>query len=289
MTLTVARVSNHGLYLAEEEPVGNAGTGADEGEGGENEAEEVLLPNRYVSLEDKVGDRIEVFIYHDSENRLIATRERPLAVAGEAAFLEVVDKNVHGAFLAWGVTAKDLFVPNSNQGLRMEPGRKYVVFVYRDNVSGRVVATTKLNSFVSNENITVRPGQEIRMLVAQRVGAGFRVVIDNRHWGMIYDNQLFSKVHVGDRLTGYVRKVTEDNRIDVSLQQQGFDQVKVSAERLCDLLRENGGSLPLSDDSPPEDVARLTGMSKKVFKRSVGYLMSAGRLSKGDGEIKLIK
>ncbi len=122
--LTVARITNHGLYLTD------------------GEENEVLLPNRYVSLEDREGDPVEVFVYHDSENRLIATREHPLAKAGEAAFLEVVDKNIHGAFLNWGITAKDLFIPNSNQGTAMEPGKRYIVFLYRDNISGRVVATT---------------------------------------------------------------------------------------------------------------------------------------------------
>jgi len=267
--LKVGRISPHGLYLTD------------------GEENEVLLPNRYVSLEDKEGDEIEVFVYHDSENRLIATREHPLAKAGEAAFLEVVDKNIHGAFLAWGITAKDLFIPNSNQGAGMEPGKKYVVFLYRDNVSGRIVATTKLNGFISNSEINLRPRQQVNILVAQRLGAGYRVIIDNRNWGMIYDNQLFSKVRVGDSLTGYVRKITEDNRIDISLQQQGFDQVKVSADSLLKLLQQNGGSLPLSDDSSPEQVAELTGMSKKVFKRSLGYLMSAGKVLKTDTLIKL--
>ncbi len=267
--LKVGRISPHGLYLTD------------------GEENEVLLPNRYVSLDDKEGDEIEVFVYHDSENRLIATREHPLAKAGEAAFLEVVDKNIHGAFLAWGITAKDLFIPNSNQGAGMEPGNKYIVFLYRDNVSGRIVATTKLNGFISNSEITLRPRQQVNILVAQRLGAGYRVIIENRNWGMIYDNQLFSKVRVGDKLTGYVRKITEDNRIDISLQQQGFDQVKVSADGLLKLLKENGGELPLSDDSPPEEVSALTGMSKKVFKRSLGYLMSAGKIVKADTFIKL--
>lgn len=270
-TLTVGRISGHGLYLTD------------------GDGNEVLLPNRYVSLEDKAGDEIEVFIYHDSENRLIATRERPMVVAGEAAFLKVVDKNMHGVFLDWGITAKDLFVPNANQGVRMEPGRKYVVFAYVDSVSGRVVASAKLNNFISNGEISVRIREEADVLVAQRIEAGFRVIVNNRHWGVIYDNQLFSPVHIGDRLTGYVRRITEDNRIDISLQQQGFDQVKVSADRLYSLMRDGGGYLALSDDSSPEEVSKKTGMSKKVFKRSLGYLMSAGKIAKeGDG-IRIIE
>lgn len=270
-TLEVGRVSNHGLYLVD------------------SEGEEVLLPNRYVSLEDKVGDAVEVFVYHDSENRLIATREKPLAIAGEAAFLKVADKNIHGAFLDWGITAKDLFVPNSNQGVRMEPGVSYIVYLYRDNVSGRIVATTKLNGHISNAEISVKPRQQVDILVAQRVEAGYRVVIDNRHWGMIYDNQIFSRIHIGDRLIGYVRKITEDNRIDISLQQEGFDQVRLSAEKLLGLIRDNGGFLPLSDDSAPGEVASITGMSKKVFKRSLGYLMSSGKIMKEGNGIKISK
>lgn len=268
--LKVNRISDHGLYLIDEES-----------------GEEVLLPNRYVSLSDREGDIKEVFIYHDSENRLIATTEKPLAIAGEAAYLEVVDKNVHGAFLAWGITAKDLFIPNSNQMYRLEPGRKYIVFLYRDNVSGRVVATTKLNTYISNASITVEPGQEVDILVAQRLDMGFRVIINNRHWGMLYDNQLFRRVAIGDRTTAYVRKVTEDNRIDVSLQQEGFDEVKKSAQRLLDIVREAGGALDLNDSSSPELVRDKTQMSKKVFKRSLGYLLSHSQVRMEDDGIRL--
>lgn len=268
-TLTVSRISDHGLYL-------------DDGEGNE-----VLLPNRYVSLEDKVGDAKEVFIYHDSENRIIATTEHPLAAAGEAAFLEVVDKNIHGAFLDWGITAKDLFLPNSNQAYHMEIGRKYVVYVYRDNVSGRVVASSKLNGFISNEDITVHPRQQVDVLVARRLPLGYRVIVNNRHWGVIYDNQLFQNVEIGDRVSGYITRITEDNRIDVSLQQQGFDEVKNAADKLLALLEQKGGTLPAGDRSSPEEIAALTGMSKKVFKRALGYLMSRNMVKVSDASVTI--
>lgn len=268
-TLTVSRISDHGLYL-------------DDGEGNE-----VLLPNRYVSLEDKVGDAKEVFIYHDSENRIIATTEHPLAAAGEAAFLEVVDKNIHGAFLDWGITAKDLFLPNSNQAYHMEIGRKYVVYVYRDNVSGRVVASSKLNGFISNEDIAVRPRQQVDVLVARRLPVGYRVIVNNKHWGVLYDNQLFQNVETGDRVSGYITRITEDNRIDVSLQQQGFDEVKNAADKLLALLEQKGGVLPAGDRSSPEDIAALTGMSKKVFKRALGYLMSRNMVKVSDASVTI--
>ena len=257
-TLTVTRISDYGLYLADQE------------------GQEVLLPNRYVSLADKVGDAVDVFVYHDSEDRLVATRETPLARAGEAAFLKVVDKNLHGAFLDWGLAGKDLFLPNRNQQGGIFAGRSYVVYVYVDDVTGRCVATNKLKSFVNNETLTVRPREEVDLLVASESEIGYRVVIDNRHWGMLYRNQLFRPVAVGDRLTGYVRRITGDNRIDVSLQQTGFAQVKDSAEVLLQLVRDNGGFLPLNDDSSPEEIARLTRTSKKVFKRSLGVLLKSG-------------
>lgn len=269
-SLKVSRISNHGLYLVD------------------NEGEEVLLPNRYVSLEDKVDDVLDVFVYHDSENRLIATTERPYVTAGEAAYLRVVDKNVHGAFLDWGITAKDLFIPNSNQLFKLEPNRSYVVFAYLDNVSGRIVATTKLNGYISNNEITVKPKDEADILIAQKLPMGYRVIINNLHWGVLYDNQLFRKVSIGDKMKAYIRKITEDNRIDVSLQQEGFDEVKNSADTLYSLIERNGGTLAINDDSSPEEVRSITQMSKKVFKRSLGYLLSRSKVKIEDGVIKLM-
>ena len=257
-TLTVRRISDHGLYL------------------GNEEGDEVLLPNRFVSLSDRIGDRKEVFVYHDSEDRLVATTERPLAPVGQAAFLEAVDKTVHGAFLDWGIPAKHLFLPNRNQQGRIEIGKKYVVYVYSDNITGRAVATTYLKSFVDNAEPSVAPRDETDILVALESPIGFRVVVNDRHWGMIYRNQIFRPVHVGDRMKAYVTRITEDNRIDLSLQKQGYDEVKESAERLLELLRKAGGTLPLGDDSAPDAIHKHTGMSKKTFKRSAGRLFKQG-------------
>lgn len=268
-TLTVSRISDHGLYLADEE-------GA-----------EVLLPNRYVSLNDKPGDTKEVFVYHDSEDRLVATTERPLAAVGQTAYLKVVDKTIHGAFLDWGLQGKDLFVPNRNQSVPMQAGHSYVVYIYRDNITGRAVASARLNGFISNEELTIRPRQQVTVRIATETPLGYRVVIDDRHWGMLYRNQLFRPVAVGDALTGYVRRITEDNRIDVSLQREGYAQVKDSAEQLLGLLRDNGGFLPLNDNSAPEEVARLTGTSKKVFKRSLGVLLKRGAVETTDQGIRI--
>ena len=267
--LTVSRISDYGLYLADEEQ------------------NEVLLPNRYISLTDKPGDEKEVFLYHDSEDRLVATTETPLLRVGEAGYLRVVDKTAHGAFLDWGLYGKDLFLPNRNQQGGIIAGRSYIVYLYEDSVTGRCVATCKLKSFINNDSITVAPRQEVDLLVASESPIGYRVIINNRHWGMLYRNQLFRPIAVGDRTKGYVRKLTEDNRIDVSLQQEGFAQVKDSAEVLLQLVRDNGGFLPLNDDSAPEEVNRLTQTSKKVFKRSLGMLLKRGAVEIGDEGIKI--
>lgn len=267
--LTVSRISDYGLYLADEEQ------------------NEVLLPNRYVSLTDKPGDEKEVFLYHDSEDRLVATTETPLLRVGEAGYLRVVDKTAHGAFLAWGLYGKDLFLPNRNQQGGIIAGRSYIVYLYEDSVTGRCVATCKLKSFINNDDITVAPRQEVDLLVASESPIGYRVIINNRHWGMLYRNQLFRPIAIGDRMKGYVRKLTEDNRIDVSLQQEGFAQVKDSAEVLLQLIRDNGGFLPLNDDSAPEEVNRLTQTSKKVFKRSLGMLLKRGAVTVDEQGIKI--
>ena len=268
-TLTVNRISDYGLYLIDDEQ------------------NEVLLPNRYVSLANKVGDTLEVFVYHDSEDRLVATTETPKLREGEAGFLRVVDKNLHGAFLDWGLAGKDLFLPNRNQQGGVLAGRNCLVYLYVDSVTGRCVATMKFKSYVNNDVITVKPREEVSLLVASESPIGYRVIVNNRHWGMIYRNQIFRPVAVGDRLKGYVRRITEDNRIDVSLQQEGYAQVKDSAEVLLQLVIGNGGHLPLNDDSSPEEVKRLTEMSKKVFKRSLGVLMKRGAVEVGEDGIKV--
>ena len=269
-TLKVNRVSDYGLFLADEEQ------------------QEVLLPNRYVSLKDKVGDEKEVFVYHDSEDRLVASTERPLLKVGEAGFLKVVDKTLHGAFLEWGLFGKDLFLPNHNQQGGVVAGRKTLVYVYEDNISGRCVATNKLKPYIFNDgDITVKPREEVDLLVASESEIGWRVIVNNRHWGMLYKNQLFRPVALGDRLKGYVRRITEENRIDVSLQQQGFAEVQHSAVALEELIRANGGYLPLNDASSPEEIARMTRMSKKVFKRSLGMLMKSGKVETTENGVKL--
>ena len=270
-TLKVNRISDYGLYLADEE------------------GQEVLLPNRFVSLGNAVGDEIEVFVYHDSEDRLVATTDKPLITEGTVASLKVVDKNIHGAFLDWGVSGKDLFLPNRNQQGGVLPGRSYVVWLYVDNITGRCVATMKLKGFIDNDVITVEPRQKVDLLIASESPIGYRAIINSRHWGMVYKNQIFQQVNVGDRLEGYVRRITEDNRIDLSLRREGYDGVAASADGLFELLKSNGGLLPVGDDSTPDEVHAATQMSKKVFKRAVGMLLKRGEIEAEPHQIKLKK
>ena len=269
-TLRVARVSEFGLYLADEE--GN----------------EVLLPNRYVSLTQKVDDEVEVFVYHDSEDRIVATTETPKITAGKVAWLKVVDKNIHGAFLDWGITGKDLFLPNRNQQGGVLVGSYKPVYMYVDNITERCVATTKLKSYVNNEGVvTLSPRQKVEALIVSESEIGYRAIVESRHWGMIYKNQIFREVKLGDKVEAYVSRITEDNRVDLSLQQKGFAQVKDSAEVLYDAIVAAGGTLALTDNSSPEEIRDVLNMSKKLFKRSLGVLMSHNRVEVGENGIKV--
>ena len=270
--LTVARISYYGLFLTD-------------GEGAE-----VLLPNRFTRLDMKVGDEVEVFVYHDSEDRLVASTEKPLIKVGEVAALKVVDKTIHGAFLDWGLSGKQLFLPNRNQQGGVVAGQKTVVYMYIDDRTGRCVATNKIKPFVYNDDpLTVKVGDEVRVFVAFETPIGYRVVINNRHWAMIYKNQLFRPIAIGDSCRGWVRKITDDFRIDVSLQQTGLAEVENSVLRLEKLLTEHGGVLSVNDHSDPKVVAELTGMSKKVFKRALGMLLKQGRVRQTEHGIERIK
>ncbi len=270
-TLEVNRVSDYGLYLIDKDE------------------EEVLLPNRFVSLENKLGDMIRVFVYHDSEDRIVASTETPTIVVDQVASLKVVDQTPHGAFLDWGLMGKDIFLPNRNMIGRVEVGQPCVVGAYRDNITGRAVVTMALKNFISNDTIVVKPRQQVEILVAQETPLGFRVIVEGKNWGIIYSNQIFTRVEVGDVMTGFVRKITDDDRIDISLQMEGYDQVKDSASKLIELMDKNGGELPIGDNSEPDTIRKITQMSKKVFKRSVGYLLKSGDIDASPSKIRLIK
>ena len=269
-TLHLSRFTENGAYLMDED------------------MKEVLLPKRYVTPDMEEGDSIEVFIYHDSEDRLVATTDTPKIMAGGVASLEVVDITPYGAFLDWGLP-KDLFLPKANQLERIEKGYWYVVTAYVDRITGRLVASSKLGQVVHNEEVVVKPGEKVNIIVAQRNEFGFRVVVNQRNWGMIYHNQIFKPVYIGDTMDAYVVRVTEDNRIDLSLQPAGFDGIKNSARQLLELMVAHGSTLSVCDHSTPEEIQKQTQMSKKTFKRAVGYLLKSGAIKQENGYISLME
>ncbi len=268
--LFVSRFTDNGAYLMN------------------TDEEEVLLPNRYVEEGMEVGDELKVFVYCDSEDRLVASTEMPFIIAGEVALLECIDVSAFGAFLDWGLP-KDLFVPLSNQSVRMEEGKWYLVYAYVDDLTNRVVGTAKLNRFINNDEITVEPKEEVELVIGMRNEMGYRVVINNKHWGMIYDNQIFKEIEIGDIVNGYIVRVTDDYRIDVSLTKLGMGQVEESSEIILELLEKGGGELALGDKSSPDDIYNQAGISKKMFKRGAGKLLKDKVIEISDYKITKIK
>ncbi|MFI3321398.1 MAG: S1-like domain-containing RNA-binding protein [Rikenellaceae bacterium] len=267
-SLKITRFTDNGAYLADEE-------GA-----------EVLLPNRYLKEGMEIDEELDVFVYHDSIDRQVAVTDRPLAMVGEVAYLEVVDNNAIGAFVDWGLP-KNLLIPKRNQLFDLQVGKRYIIAVYHDAASGRVVGTTKLNRYIYNDDIDLNIGKKVEVLVAIRADYGYRVIIENRHWGVIYSDQTFQRIEVGDRLTGYVRKITEDNRIDISLRTEGLTLMKESSEVVEAYLKEHDGFVALNDNSSPDDIAITLNMSKKSFKKAVGILLKAQTIEFHENGIRL--
>lgn len=252
-TLRVVKEVDFGLYL----------DGGEEGE--------ILLPRRYVPAGCEPGDMLRVFIYLDNEERLVATTQEPLAQVGEFACLRVAWVNQYGAFLDWGLL-KDLFVPFAQQRERMEVGRKYVVYVHVDEESYRIVATAKVERYLSTRPAPYRPGEEVDVMLWRRTDLGYVAIIDNRYEGLVYANEIFRPVEPGLRLLAYVKQVRPDGKIDLSLQRPGGRPEHDFAAVLLEHLRRHGGHIDQHDGSPAGEIYRVFGVSKKVFKRAVGEL-----------------
>ncbi|PSL49974.1 hypothetical protein CLV51_1011316 [Chitinophaga niastensis] len=239
--------------------------------------QEILLPTRFVPAGTRVGDELEVFLYHDSENRLIATTQRPFGIVGDIVLLKAVSVTPQGAFLDWGLM-KDLFVAQSQQLTRMAPGQEYLVKIYIDEMTGRIAATEKLDSFLSNENLTVKEMDQVDMIVYRRTDIGYAVIINNQHTGILHHNELFRSIDIGDKLKGFIRQIKED-KIDVIIGKPGFNRVEDEGEKILRLLQENNGYLPYHDKSSPEEIQAFFGMSKKTFKMTIGSLYKQRKLT----------
>ena len=232
---------------------------------------EILLPTRYVPQGCKPGDVLNVFIYLDMDERLIATTLQPYVKVGEFACLEVAWVNQFGAFLDWGLM-KDLFVPFREQKMKMVKGNSYVVHVHLDEDSYRIVASAKVEKYLSKEMPEYNPGDEVDIMVWQKTDLGFKVIVDNKFGGMIFKNEIFTDVRTGMRMTAYIKQVRPDGKIDLELQKGGVKKVEDFADTLLEYIRSNGGSTPLNDKTDADVIYNTFGVSKKTFKKAVGDL-----------------
>ncbi len=269
-TLTIIKYTDFGFYL----------------DGGRKHGR-ILLPNGELTRPVDVGDVVDVFLYLDQEERLVATMRNPLAQVGDFAYLEVAWVNQYGAFLSWGVL-KDLFVPFREQKMRMQKGQSYIVHVQQDEESYRIMASAKVERYLSQEFPPYRPGDEVEALIWQKTDLGFKVIADNKFGALLYDSQVFRNIHTGDRLKAYVKQVRPDGKIDLMLQPEGKAAVQDFSEVLLQHLKTNGGRTVLGDKSPAEEIYSVFGVSKKVFKKAVGDLYKRRLITIGEDGLTLV-
>ncbi|RAJ10747.1 hypothetical protein LX64_00354 [Chitinophaga skermanii] len=246
---------------------------------------EILLPKRFVPKDTKVGDELKVFLYHDSENRLIATTQQPKGVVGDIVTLKAVSATPQGAFLDWGLM-KDIFVPLSQQQSKMVAGQEYLVKIYIDERTGRVAATERFEQDLQNEELTVNILDEVDVLIYRRTQLGFVVIINNKHIGILHTNEIYRPVDVGERYRGYIKNIKRE-KIDVVLGKPGYQKVEDESGKIIRLLQENNGYLPYHDKSDPEEIYQFFGMSKKVFKMVTGNLYKQKKIIFTQTGIKL--
>lgn len=266
-TLKVLRQVDFGVYLD------------DGGEG-------ILLPRRFVPADLNAGDEIRVFVYHDSEDRKIATTQKPLGILGDIVKLKAVSVTPQGAFLDFGLM-KDLFVARSQQINPMRPNGEYLVKIYLDEQTGRIAATERFDDSLSNDVITVHLLETVKLIVYRRTDIGYVVIINNKHTGVLHHNEIYRSIGVGDKFEGFIKKIYPDNKIDVAAGKPGYQRVEDEAGKILRLLQENEGYLPYHDKSDPEDIYEYFGMSKKTFKMTVGNLFRQKKILLEEEGIRL--
>ncbi len=267
-TLNVVAVTDNGVYL----------DGDDLGE--------ILLPKRYVPVDCNVGASIDVFLYTDSADRLVATTEKALGQVGEFVSLKVVQVNKMGAFLDWGLP-KDLLVPYNQQHSEMEVGKYYLVRIFLDQITNRVAASSKLDKFIDIWPAEYQQGDKVKLIIGGKTDLGFKAIVNDLHWGLLYDNEIFQPLRIGKKIDGYIKQVREDGRLDLILTRGSKNKVNDFADKLLDALQKNNGFLPLHDKSSPELIQRTLGVSKKTFKATVGNLFKKGKLNIEKNGIRL--
>ncbi len=248
---------------------------------------EILMPRRYVTPEHSPGELIDVFVLHDAEDRLTAIPREPYASVGEFAYLKVVSATDIGAFLDWGLP-KDLLVPLGEQKARMRQGQWYVVYVYINRASGRCIASSKLDKFVDQAEAVYAEGESVELLICAKTDLGYKVIINNAYWGVLYTNEVFQPLREGQRIAGFTKEAREDGRIDVSLHKPGVQKVTDFAEVVLRYLREHDGFVGITDKSPPQAIYDLFGVSKQTYKKAIGALYKRRLITIEQGGIKLV-
>jgi len=266
--MVVVREAEHGLYLTDD-----SGT-------------DILLPIAAVPEGCKIDDEIDVFVYRDSEDRIIATTLEPYAMVGDFAYLKVVGVSKVGAFLDWGLH-KDLMVPFKEQKHRMNEGQSYVVYVYLDEDTDRVVASSKLHKFLNDSPADYEQGEEVDLVIFEKNDLGYQAIINLMHTGMIYENEVFQSMHIGQQVSGYIKKIRDDGKIDLVLQKTSYKNIEPNAELILDYLHAHDGTMALTDKSQAEEIYATFGISKKNFKKAIGALYKQRIISIGDDLIKL--
>ncbi len=264
-TLVIDRDTDPGLFLIDEE--GN----------------DVLLPGKYIPQSFEIGDEIDVFLYLDNTERLIATTLKPKIELHDFGWLPVNQVTKHGAFLDFGIE-KDLFIPFNEQARPMQKGKHYLVFMYLDSVTDRLVGSSKINKFLSNDELTVALFEEVDIIISHMTDLGINVIINQIHRGLVYENEVYRDLRVGDQVTGIIKKIRNDNKIDVSLQKTSYRAIEPNGERILLELTDNDGYLGLTDKSNSEIIRDVLQMSKKSFKKAIGSLYKARKIEiKSDG------
>ncbi len=258
-TLKVVKAVDFGLYL----------DGGEEGE--------ILLPKRFAPMDAAPGSGLRVFIYHDSDNRIIATTQQPAGIVGDIVLLKAVSTTPQGAFLDWGLM-KDIFVPLSQQTSRMVPGGRYLVGIYIDKQTGRVAATERLDGMLSNDELTVKELDAVDITIWRRTDIGYFAIVNSRHTGVLHYDDVFTELNPGDKLRGYVKTIREEGKLDLAPGEPGYARVDEATSKVLRLLDEHDGYLPYNDKSDPEEVRAFFGMSKKTFKMTTGGLLKGGRI-----------
>jgi len=240
--------------------------------------EGILLPKRFVPHNTRIGDELTVFLYHDGEDRPIATTQKPFGKMGDIVKLKAVAVTNQGAFLDWGLM-KDLFIPKSKMKNYIIPNGEYLVKIVMDEKTGRLAATEKLEAFLSNENLTIKEKDIVDLIVYRRTDIGYEVIINNIHKGILHNNEIYRNIAIGDRFPGFIKNILPENKIDVAAGKPGYNRIEGETEKIIRLLNENDGYLPYNDKSSPEDLYSFFGMSKKTFKMATGNLYKQHKIS----------